>query len=1177
MSQNSQNWTQPKTLRPKRGRRREGVDWGHWTQTQNCLGTTWATCLLCLLSCLTPVVGFNVDTVTPIIYKGPKGSYFGYSVAMLENRKGGWILVGAPNAEDSSVGGGTIRRPGALFQCNWQFRSSCRPILIDKTGNEKQIIPKHKNITVVNKKDFQWLGASVDVNYYGNENVVVCAPRWKDGEYEVQGHVFMNGLCYEASKELDFNPSSPWPVLDSRHLQIHSRGHLVYAMGSVGTSAHYSKDGSFLLLGAPGLNDWTGGFVRIAGGLRSRAKVVDPSRKVYNNSYIGYSITTAHLTPDAVYTLVSGPRADNVGKVIGYNYKLDTVLVKEGEQYGSYFGAVVCAADLNGDKLDDLLVGAPMYMDKYDEGRVYVYINKEFFNLELMTPLLSGSNAPGARFGTAITNLGDINNDLFDDIAIGAPYEATTGVVYIYNGGEAGLHQKYSQRIAGSDIDSGLRAFGYAISRPWDIDRNYYADFVVGAYGSDRAVLLRTRSVLDLEARFDVSSSRVSHLKPRCQYQKQPTPCLTATVCLKYSGINLPPATEVKITLKLDTLERHRGERRRLFVMDPADQGREVEETSAVVELRQDLWACVRSYTVYVRESRDVITPLQMDLHYDIPPNVPGISTGCDICPIRNIYSPTTKSRQVIYTKGCGADDVCSSDLHLQAWPVFDRDPNITKLLIDNSPMFEVDVHINNTGEIAYLTYVTVSYPESVKFSQAMIIHGNSAVLCTLVKSPNVTMSLECDLALPVVAGVEVVFRLRFFTAALPFNLTSFNVSLEAKTASREPVEKLLDNFVNVTVPVEIRSLVKLHSTSMPAQLKTPRSVAAGNTSVLHLTHLYILHNQGPSPFPHGSLTIRLPRTPLIWLSNVQAKSRNSGSKIPLHCEVADGSDGPKSQKKQGLYAEKQPKPTQPSTPVDSDLVCEEEQCTEVHCQVGMMHRDEAFLISLNISVRLNILHRMKVGRQLRITSSAVFEQPDLLSFVSMSTLKEKNTTTRVVYETQVHTAFAWWVLGVSIVSGFLLLYLLIILLWKCGFFRRKSREELQKLIETSSHPEECEALQPPSPDSISSGPPPFSSIAEDGDVMVLPPSTPFYPHPLEQTFSLRNNNNTIGSNFNSSYDHRSNSLGYRERGCRGERVVGGSLGRHYTPHHEHWTPPPPPPLPAFNNQLYLEPLEHTV
>ena len=50
-------------------------------------------------------------------------------------------------------------------------------------------------------------------------------------------------------------------------------------------------------------------------------------------------------------------------------------------QFGSYFGASLCAADLNGDQWDDLLVGAPMYMDRYDEGRVYVYMNREFVSI----------------------------------------------------------------------------------------------------------------------------------------------------------------------------------------------------------------------------------------------------------------------------------------------------------------------------------------------------------------------------------------------------------------------------------------------------------------------------------------------------------------------------------------------------------------------------------------------------------------------------------------------------------------------------------------------------------------------------------------------------------------------------------------------------------------------------
>ncbi|GAA6067056.1 integrin alpha-4, partial [Tachysurus ichikawai] len=43
---------------------------------------------------------------------------------------------------------------------------------------------------------------------------------------------------------------------------------------------------------------------------------------------------------------------------------------------GSYYGASVCAVDLNADGLSDLLVGAPLFSTVREEGRVYVYINQ---------------------------------------------------------------------------------------------------------------------------------------------------------------------------------------------------------------------------------------------------------------------------------------------------------------------------------------------------------------------------------------------------------------------------------------------------------------------------------------------------------------------------------------------------------------------------------------------------------------------------------------------------------------------------------------------------------------------------------------------------------------------------------------------------------------------------------
>ncbi len=52
-----------------------------------------------------------------------------------------------------------------------------------------------------------------------------------------------------------------------------------------------------------------------------------------------------------------------------------------GLQFGSYFGAALCAVDVNNDDLDDLLVGAPLYRSQHgDDGTVHVYINQHHVN-----------------------------------------------------------------------------------------------------------------------------------------------------------------------------------------------------------------------------------------------------------------------------------------------------------------------------------------------------------------------------------------------------------------------------------------------------------------------------------------------------------------------------------------------------------------------------------------------------------------------------------------------------------------------------------------------------------------------------------------------------------------------------------------------------------------------------
>lgn len=100
-----------------------------------------------------------------------------------------------------------------------------------------------------------------------------------------------------------------------------------------------------------------------------------------------------------------------------------------------------------------------------------------------------------ARFGLALTSLGDINLDGYGDFAVGAPYDGPNGrgAVYIYHGSKRGPLDKYSQVIFAEDVASSsfLSTFGFSISGGIDLDGNMYPDLVVGAYEANKVIVFK--------------------------------------------------------------------------------------------------------------------------------------------------------------------------------------------------------------------------------------------------------------------------------------------------------------------------------------------------------------------------------------------------------------------------------------------------------------------------------------------------------------------------------------------------------------------------------------------------------------------------------------------------------------------------------------------------------------
>jgi len=123
-----------------------------------------------------------------------------------------------------------------------------------------------------------------------------------------------------------------------------------------------------------------------------------PKKKGYcgklweKSSYLGMShaIIQRYMNRDRESLVAAGsPRDDLYGLVRFFTITYDAQFggavtrrlnqVLTGPSAGSYFGFSIVSCDVNGDKMPDLIVGAPYYSRKHEpnSGAIYVYLNSK--------------------------------------------------------------------------------------------------------------------------------------------------------------------------------------------------------------------------------------------------------------------------------------------------------------------------------------------------------------------------------------------------------------------------------------------------------------------------------------------------------------------------------------------------------------------------------------------------------------------------------------------------------------------------------------------------------------------------------------------------------------------------------------------------------------------------------
>ncbi|XP_068170388.1 integrin alpha-7 isoform X2 [Antennarius striatus] len=1062
-----------------------------------CSSHPGTTLLWALLTLLSQVLGFNLDTTHTLHKLGDHGTFFGFSLALhqqLTPEPQSWILVGAPQA----AGQGPLRgsRPGALFRC---------PITPEEYDCERVDIDTDVSLNR-ESKDNQWLGVTVKSQGIGGK-VVTCAHL-----YELRHRVSKPsetrdpiGRCYVLSEDLterDDLDGGEWKFCEGR-----PQGHEQFGFCQQGLAVSFTPDNNFILFGAPGTYNWKGemrvqllnqtlldlgfyddGPYEVADQKQLNAKLIP----VPYHSYLGFSVDSAMgIMSLGELTFVAGaPRANHTGAVVLLRkdnvHRLVPQHIFWGEELASSFGYSVATADLNSDGWTDLIVGAPNFFDRKAEigGAVYVYLNP-FGHWDDQARPIRLNGTYDSMFGMTVGNVGDLDQDGYGDIAVGAPFDGD-GKVFIYRGSDSGIETKPAQVLDGRDFD--VRRFGYSISGGLDIDTNHYPDVAVGSL-NDSVVLFRSRPVIHVVREIAIDPQHIDLEQYNCKGRDGV--CVEVKACFMFTSYpeDYSPHITLVVRFEADTERRKLGLPHRVNFLGRSSLESEYIQTEEVDMHRQRHPVCTTAVFQLHEGIRDKLRPISLAITHTIKPVPPRRHSGATrlekLAPILSVYPSNTLHSEVNFLReGCGNDKICQSNLRLsyqfgtrplnsdhfiplpkdeydvQVFSLSDQRLVVLEVTVTNMPSNPLNP--DEDGDDAHAAQLLISLPDTLSYA-------GSRVPPQMRCQANTNGSqVECDLGNPVKRDTKLTFSINLSTSSITIETTELTADLSLTTISEQPDLTPVTAYAKVIIelPLSVIGLARPHQLFFSGTVKGESAMTSLEDIGSPVDLEFVVSNPGQALQTLGSAFLNV-----MWpygLSNEKWLLYPSSMKFEghpdTHCTLSGAMNPLKlysslpqltnytSGRTRRSHPEDQGKVmTKGSTGRNTPAVAasERRKSLKLDCLLGSA-RCVLFQCPLHsfsgqavLTIRAWLWNSSFIEEFSAASALELLVRANITVKSSIKHLVLKDAAAQVPVMIYPEPGLVdqywipWWIILIAVLAGILLLTLLVCILWKCGFFRR--------------------------------------------------------------------------------------------------------------------------------------------